>query len=64
MKRSPLQATPQADLIKTAVRLFRSDLVPRSVRRHNARAWLRSVTMLGDKYVLLGGPAKWSGRRA
>jgi hypothetical protein len=51
-------------LIKQAVRLFRSDTAPRSIRRANARKWLRSVLMLGDKHLYRGGPAKWSGRRA
>lgn len=50
---------PPYSLIRKAVALFRSDLVPRSVRRHNARAWLRSVTLLGDKHVYRGGEVKW-----
>jgi hypothetical protein len=43
---------PDAKRIKQAVRLFRFDLAPRSVRRHNARAWLKSVAMLGEKWKL------------
>lgn len=39
-------------LIVQAVRLFRSDMAPRSVRRSNARAWIRSVLMLGDRHIL------------
>lgn len=46
-------------LMRRAVELFRSDLVPRSVRKHNARAWLRAVDRLGDKWVIRGGEAKW-----
>jgi hypothetical protein len=46
-------------MIKKAVRLFRSDLVPRSVRRHNARQWLRSMHHLGDGHLYRGAPAKW-----
>lgn len=40
------------DMIKHAVRLWRSDMAPRSVRRHNARQWLRSVHALGDSWLL------------
>lgn len=36
--------------LKMAVRLFRSEFAPRSVRRHNARQWLRSVEALGSKW--------------
>jgi hypothetical protein len=38
--------------IKTAVRLFRNPLAPRSVRRHNARSWLAATHRLGDKWLL------------
>lgn len=31
---------------------FNSDLVPASTNRHNARAWCRSVRLLGDKWLL------------
>lgn len=55
-------AVPRS-LIKQAVRLFRSDMAPRSVRRANARKWIRAVLMLGDKHLYRGGEAKWSGRR-
>lgn len=33
-------------------RHFNSDLVPASTNRHNARQWVRSVRMLGDKWLL------------
>lgn len=39
-------------LIVQAVRLFRSDLAPRSVRRANARKWLAMNLWLGDRHVL------------
>lgn len=39
-------------LVRKAVALFRSEHAPRSVRRHNARMWLRSVHHLGDKWLL------------
>lgn len=70
MSRAQLKLAPRQQpripyaLLRRAVALFRSDLVPRSVRRHNARAWLRSIDVLGDKHLYKGGPAKWSGRRA
>jgi hypothetical protein len=51
-------------LIKQAVKHFRSDTAPRHVRRHNARAWLRSVLMLGDKHVYKGGEVKWGHGRS
>jgi hypothetical protein len=50
---------PSFAMLRKAVALFRSDLAPRSVRRHNARAWLRSVMGLGDKHLYRGGAAKW-----
>ena len=28
------------------------DMAPRSVARHNLRAWVRSVTLLGDKWLM------------
>jgi hypothetical protein len=45
--------------IKQALRLFRSEYAPKQVRHHNARQWLRSVSMLGDRWVLRGGANKW-----
>jgi hypothetical protein len=39
-------------LIRRAVALFRSPYAPRQVRRANARKWLASVHMLGDKWLL------------
>jgi len=39
-------------LARRAIRLYSCDLVPQSTNRHNQRAWLRSVAMLGDKWLL------------
>lgn len=44
-------------LAKRACRLYNSDMVPKSVNRHNQRAWLASVQMLGPKW-LLAAPLK------
>lgn len=46
-------------LLRRAVELFRSDLVPHSVNKANRRAWLRMVHHLGPRWVLRNGPAKW-----
>ena len=39
-------------LAKRAVRLYSCDLVPKSTNRHNQKSWLRSVQMLGDRWLL------------
>jgi hypothetical protein len=31
---------------------FNSDLVPQSTNRHNQRAWIRSIRLLGDRWLL------------
>lgn len=51
---------PSYALIRKACRLFNSDLVPRSVRHANIRAWLLSMESLGDKHVYKKGEARWS----
>lgn len=33
-------------------RLFVHDMAPRHVQRHNMRAWVRSVRMLGRQWLL------------
>ena len=38
--------------IKAAVRLFRNELAPRHIRRHNARSWLAATHRLGEKWLL------------
>ncbi len=40
------------ELLQRAVRLWRCPWVPRNIRRHNQRQWLRSVALLGDKWKL------------
>lgn len=46
--------------IKTAVRLFRSSLVPRHIRRANARKWLAADHQLGDRHILRSNrPVSW-----
>jgi len=42
----------QSQLLRQAIRLWSNPLVPKDVQRHNQRAWLRSVQMLGDKWLL------------
>lgn len=39
-------------LKRHAVKLWANPMVPRSIVRHNRRAWLRSVLRLGDKWLL------------
>lgn len=46
-------------LLRRAVALFRSEYVPRSVRRHNARKWLEAMDKLGDNHVYKGGAVRW-----
>ena len=38
--------------LKTVRRLFNVDYVPKAQNRHNQRAWVRSVRILGDRWVL------------
>lgn len=39
-------------LYRRAVRLYSCDLAPLRINKANRRAWLRSVAMLGDKWLL------------
>lgn len=39
-------------LVKHALKLWNVPHVPREVNRSNARKWLRSVELLGDKWLL------------
>jgi len=39
-------------LAKRAIRLYSYDLAPKAANRANQRAWLRSVALLGDKWLL------------
>lgn len=47
-------------LVKKAIRLFRSESVPRAVWKANARKWLAAMAALGDRHILnRSTPAKW-----
>jgi hypothetical protein len=39
-------------ILKRARELWFIHDVPRNVARHNIRAWVRSVRLLGDKHIL------------
>ena len=39
-------------LARRAVRLFSTDYVPLRTNKHNRRMWLRSVEMLGNRWLL------------
>lgn len=39
-------------LLRKSVRLFNSEYVPAEVNRANRIAWLRSVLMLGNRWLL------------
>lgn len=39
-------------MLKRARRHFCHPLAPRSVQRHNMRAWAKAIRMLGDKWLL------------
>ena len=39
-------------LARRAVRLYSYDLAPLHINKANRRAWLRSVLMLGDRWLL------------
>lgn len=47
-----MKKTPQIGLMRRAVRLFNSEYVPANINRANRIAWLRSVQMLGDRWLL------------
>jgi len=40
-------------LARHAVQLWNVPNVPREINRSNARKWLRSVQLLGDKWLLM-----------
>lgn len=42
----------KTNLLKQARRLFLRPDIPTSTARHNCRAWARSVTQLGDRWLL------------
>jgi len=39
-------------VLKKVRRMFACDYATRSTQRHNARQWVRSVRLLGDKWLL------------
>jgi len=39
-------------MLKTARRLWMNDLTPRHIARRNVLHWVRSIRMLGDKWLL------------
>ncbi len=47
-----MQSQPSISLAKRAIRLYNYDLAPKAINRANQRAWLRSVALLGDRWVL------------
>ena len=40
--------------IRQAIRLWKTPGVPKASQRHNQRAWLRMIELLGDKWLLHG----------
>jgi len=38
--------------IRQAIRLWKTTGVPKHTQRHNQRAWLRMVNLLGDKWLV------------
>lgn len=40
------------ELARRAIRHYSNDMVPLSVNKHNRRQWLRSVQLLGPRWVL------------
>lgn len=45
------------NLLRRVRKMFACEYAPRSVQRHNMRAWARSVRLLGDKW-LIANPAR------
>ena len=43
----------KTQLIRHALKLWNVPHVPREVNRSNARKWIRSVQLLGDKWLLM-----------
>jgi hypothetical protein len=50
----PKRKAPSLSEVKRALRLFASDYASKETRRRNALAWLRSVSMLGNNWILAG----------
>jgi hypothetical protein len=47
--------------LKVVRNLFNNTMVKPSTNRHNQRAWIRSVRVLGDKWLLKGNVIKKAG---
>ena len=43
--------TPE-QLRKKARKIYNNDLVPEHTNRHNQRKWVRSVLLLGDRWLI------------
>lgn len=41
-----------SSMLRLARKNFVRDYIPRSTQRHNIRAWVRSLRILGDKWLL------------
>lgn len=44
--------TPSRQLMRKAVRLYSCEYATLAINKHNRRQWLRSVRLLGDKWLL------------
>lgn len=53
----------KTDILIRVRKHFNSDLVPASTNRHNQLAWCRAVRLLGDRWILANGEAKWGHRQ-
>lgn len=42
----------QRTRLRQAIRLWKNPDAPKSTQRHNQRAWLRMVELLGDKWLM------------
>lgn len=41
-----------SSMLRLARKNFVRDYIPRHTQRHNMRAWVRSLRLLGDKWLL------------
>lgn len=41
-----------SSMLRIARKHFMREYIPRSTQRHNMRAWVRSLRLLGDKWLL------------
>ena len=47
--------------LKLVRKLFSNSMVPERTNRHNRKAWVKSVRMLDDKWLLKGNVVKKAG---